>query len=182
MTLTTAQNIIFLFQVINVSNKSLAVVVIYFCYRSLTSTLACPWYSHLALSSRLLEEDHWRWRTGVNRCLLKGFDLSLSALIHLSLSHPAVALLPLPHCHSGGISVLQTYLWTSWALTLTMLILCLQLIKLWWMFASDRFEYKMTFLSFLSNCNWPGRWLSLMSFWQSCLITKYSTVISNDHD
>lgn len=30
--------------------------------------------------------------TGVNRCVLKGFDLSLSALIHFSLSLPAVAL------------------------------------------------------------------------------------------
>lgn len=53
----------------------------------------------------------------VNRCVLGGFDLPLSALIHLSLSHPAVAPV-LAHCHAGAVAVLQTV-----ALTLIILIL-----------------------------------------------------------
>lgn len=50
-------------------------------------------------------------------CWGGGVDLPLSALIHLSLSHPAVAPV-LTHCHAGAVSVLQTV-----ALTLIILIL-----------------------------------------------------------
>lgn len=74
-------------------------------------------WTHYCLLFVCLEEDQWKRRTGVSRCAEGVW--SLPPWPHSSLSvTSSCGSVSLPHCHSGETSVLQTYLWTSRALTL----------------------------------------------------------------